>query len=91
MNDRNLFEAGSWAAQGGFARAIACFKLTGENGRILRFMLVNLDCIHSDETEAAVNSQTDLKDAHARITATGNDKAMAEHLSGLGYCKLEHD
>ena len=83
------FEAGCYRVAEGFARAIASYNL-GNNGlRDLRFMLVNLDAVHEIEEEAAVNAAADLKEAHAQIASTGNDRAMAEHLSALGYCRLE--
>jgi len=89
MSSRNLFEAGTYAVQAGFARAIACYAIEETEEKNFRFLLVNIEAISDTEEEAAVNAHADLRDAYAQVGATGRESAMAEHLSDLGYCRLE--
>ena len=89
MASRNLFEAGTYKVQGGFARALACFAIEESEERTFRFLLVNIEAVSDTEEEAAVNAHADLKDAYAQVGAQGRVSAMAEHRADLGYCRLE--
>lgn len=85
------FKAGSVKQEDRFIRTIICSKETPDNKWERHFLLVNIESYYPDSNTAAAIAKSDLEIAHKKVYETKSDTAMAEHLSSLGYCKLEKE
>lgn len=90
MKDNNFsFGPGFYPYKDGFIKAIAVMRQDETDTWVPHFLLINIDTEYKTEEEAKEAAKDELSEAYLRVAATGNDRAMAEHLSSIGYCKLE--
>ena len=90
MSNKNYsFGPGFYPYKDGFIKAIAVMKQNGKNEWTPQFLLINIEITFSTKDEARAASKDELSEAYLKVAATGNDRAMAEHLNSIGYCKLE--
>lgn len=74
-----------------YIKAIAVLKEEKEGRWSPQFLLINMEQEFFTEEEATAAAKDELSEAYLKVAATGNDRAMAEYLSSIGYCKLEED
>ena len=85
------FGPGFYPYSNGFIKAIAVMAQNQKEKWEPKFLLINIEQTFSTEDEARAAAKDELSEAYLKVAATGNDRAMAEHLNSIGYCKLEEE
>lgn len=88
MEKNYSFGPGFYEYNNHYVKAIAVLKQQDATWSP-HFLLVNIETPFDSEDEARAGAKDDLSEAYLRVAATSNDRAMAQHLSDLGYCRLE--
>jgi hypothetical protein len=84
------FEAASYGGVGQYMPSIVCYKSAPTGEWSYHFVLVNLNHVGPEESQATVQADADLSSAFEVKNSGGTDADLAMNLKNKGYVSVEN-
>lgn len=84
------FEAGSYPYSGGFISSIGKYRERDSKWELL-MVIILIDTIYQNSTEAAKGAHRDIKKTHAIAIESNGKVSIDLELSKIGYARLEEE